>query len=203
MFASQSTMLRGTHMEVFKADVVIVGAGGAGLRAAIAVAEADPALTVALVSKVYPMRSHTVAAEGGAAGGHPAARQPRASLQRHRRPAATGCASRTWSSISSRTRTDEMVQMEHWGCPWSRTRGRPCERARVRRHEDRAHVVRRRQDRLPHAAHAVPDVDQVPVDQALRRALLRRPRRRGRPRAGRGRDRHRDRRVPADRRPRR
>ena len=34
---------------------------------AIAVAEADPELTVALISKVYPMRSHTVAAEGGAA----------------------------------------------------------------------------------------------------------------------------------------
>nr|MBL8455436.1 FAD-binding protein [Zoogloeaceae bacterium] len=55
-------------MENFKADVVIVGAGGAGLRAAIAVAEADPGLTIALVSKVYPMRSHTVAAEGGSAG---------------------------------------------------------------------------------------------------------------------------------------
>ncbi|MCP4429426.1 MAG: FAD-binding protein, partial [Gammaproteobacteria bacterium] len=55
-------------MEVFKSDVVIVGAGGAGLRAAIAVAEADPSLSVALISKVYPMRSHTVAAEGGAAG---------------------------------------------------------------------------------------------------------------------------------------
>ena len=49
-------------------DVVIIGAGGAGLRAAIAVAEADPSRAVALVSKVYPMRSHTVAAEGGAAG---------------------------------------------------------------------------------------------------------------------------------------
>ena len=63
-------------MEVFKADVVIVGAGGAGLRAAIAVAEADASLIVALVSKVYPMRSHTVAAEGGAA----AVTQPHDSL---------------------------------------------------------------------------------------------------------------------------
>ena len=41
-------------------DVVIVGGGGAGLRAAIAVAETDPRLSVAIVSKVYPMRSHTV-----------------------------------------------------------------------------------------------------------------------------------------------
>ena len=48
-------------------DVLIVGGGGAGLRAAIAVAEDDPKLSVAVVSKLYPMRSHTVAAEGGAA----------------------------------------------------------------------------------------------------------------------------------------
>src|SRR6185437_2290013 len=55
-------------MDVISTDVIIVGAGGAGLRAAIAAAEADPSLEIALLSKVYPMRSHTVAAEGGAAG---------------------------------------------------------------------------------------------------------------------------------------
>ena len=49
-------------------DIVVVGGGGAGLRAAIAVAETNPQLDVAVVSKVYPMRSHTVSAEGGAAG---------------------------------------------------------------------------------------------------------------------------------------
>ncbi len=53
--------------EALQHDIVIVGGGGAGLRAAIAVAELDPTLSVAVVSKVYPMRSHTVAAEGGAA----------------------------------------------------------------------------------------------------------------------------------------
>ncbi len=41
---------------------------GGGLRAAIAIAEANPIPGIALISKVYPMRSHTVAAEGGAAG---------------------------------------------------------------------------------------------------------------------------------------
>src|SRR5947207_15182189 len=66
-------------MQTFKADVAIVGAGGAGLRAAIAVAEADPTLTIALISKVYPMRSHTVAAEGAAA----AVTQPHDSLEAH------------------------------------------------------------------------------------------------------------------------
>ena len=49
-------------------DVVLVGGGGAGLRAAIAIAETNPNLSIAVVSKVYPMRSHTVSAEGGAAG---------------------------------------------------------------------------------------------------------------------------------------
>ncbi len=53
--------------EIIQHDIVIVGGGGAGLRAAIAIAEVDPSLSLAVVSKVYPMRSHTVAAEGGAA----------------------------------------------------------------------------------------------------------------------------------------
>ena len=45
-------------------DVLLVG-GAAGLRAAIAIAETNPSLSVAVVSKVYPMRSHTVSAEVG------------------------------------------------------------------------------------------------------------------------------------------
>ena len=44
-------------------DALVVGAGGAGLRAALALADAD--LKVAVVSKVFPTRSHTVAAQGG------------------------------------------------------------------------------------------------------------------------------------------
>jgi succinate dehydrogenase / fumarate reductase flavoprotein subunit len=46
-------------------DAVIIGGGGAGLRAALQLAEAN--LKVAVVSKVFPTRSHTVSAQGGIA----------------------------------------------------------------------------------------------------------------------------------------
>ena len=45
-------------------DIVIVGAGGAGMRAAI---EAGPGAKTAVISKLYPTRSHTGAAQGGMA----------------------------------------------------------------------------------------------------------------------------------------
>ena len=48
---------------VRKFDAVIVGAGGAGLRAALQLSEAG--CKVAVLSKVFPTRSHTVAAQGG------------------------------------------------------------------------------------------------------------------------------------------
>jgi len=106
-------------METFQADVVIVGAGGAGLRAAIAVAEADPKLVIALVSKVYPMRSHTVAAEGGAA----AVTQAHDSLEAHFHDTVAGgdwlCEQDVVQYFVEQAH-EEMVQMEHWGCPWSR-----------------------------------------------------------------------------------
>jgi len=54
-------------MESHEHDVLIIGGGGAGLRAAIELGESFPKLRVAVLSKVYPMRSHTVSAEGGAA----------------------------------------------------------------------------------------------------------------------------------------
>lgn len=106
-------------MEVFKADVAIIGAGGTGLRAAIAVAEADPSLKVALLSKVYPMRSHTVAAEGGAAG----VVQSHDSLDYHFNDTVGGgdwlCDQNVVEYFVQHC-TEELVQLEHWGCPWSR-----------------------------------------------------------------------------------
>lgn len=56
------TVVDGIHYHQF--DVVIVGAGGAGMRAAI---EAGPKAKTAVISKLYPTRSHTGAAQGGMA----------------------------------------------------------------------------------------------------------------------------------------
>lgn len=48
-------------------DVIIVGGGLAGCRAAVEIARTDPSLNVALVAKTHPIRSHSVAAQGGIA----------------------------------------------------------------------------------------------------------------------------------------
>ncbi len=48
-------------------DVIIVGGGLAGSRAALEIAQSDPGLSVALVAKTHPIRSHSVAAQGGIA----------------------------------------------------------------------------------------------------------------------------------------
>lgn len=52
-------------LNIQKYDAVIIGGGGAGLRAALQLAESG--VKVAVVSKVFPTRSHTVAAQGGIA----------------------------------------------------------------------------------------------------------------------------------------
>jgi fumarate reductase flavoprotein subunit len=106
-------------MEQFDADILILGAGGAGLRAAIGAAQSAPDMTVALVSKVYPMRSHTVAAEGGSAG----VVRPNDNLDNHFNDTVEGgdwlCEQDVVEYFVSHC-TREMIQLEHWGCPWSR-----------------------------------------------------------------------------------
>jgi len=101
-------------------DVVVVGGGGAGLRAAIEAARSHPELRIALVSKVYPMRSHTVAAEGGSAGVIGA----EDSLEAHFKDTVSGgdwlCDQEVVQYFVEHA-TEEMYQLERWGCPWSRT----------------------------------------------------------------------------------
>ena len=105
--------------DIIQHDVLIVGGGGAGLRAAIAVAETNPKLSVAVISKVYPMRSHTVSAEGGAA----AVIKPNDSLEDHIYDTISGAdwlADQDAVEAFVREAPAEMIQLEHWGCPWSR-----------------------------------------------------------------------------------
>ncbi len=60
---SAASTKNGTSIPVRRFDALVIGAGGGGLRAALQLAQADA--HVAVVSKVFPTRSHTVAAQGG------------------------------------------------------------------------------------------------------------------------------------------
>ncbi|PKF50134.1 fumarate reductase (quinol) flavoprotein subunit [Enterovibrio nigricans] len=106
-------------MKTITTDIAVIGAGGAGLRAAIAAAEANPELEIALISKVYPMRSHTVAAEGGSA----AVIKDEDSLDNHFNDTVGGgdwlCEQDVVEYFVANA-TREMTQLEQWGCPWSR-----------------------------------------------------------------------------------
>jgi fumarate reductase flavoprotein subunit len=89
------------------------------LRAAIAIAETDPRLSIAVVSKVYPMRSHTVSAEGGAA----AVVRSDDSLDEHAYDTISGgdwlCDQDAVEAFVKEA-PEEMMRLEHLGCPWSR-----------------------------------------------------------------------------------
>jgi fumarate reductase flavoprotein subunit len=116
-------------VQTFQADLAVIGAGGAGLRAAIAAAQANPNAKIALISKVYPMRSHTVAAEGGSA----AVAQDHDSFEYHFHDTVAGgdwlCEQDVVDYFVHHCPT-EMTQLEQWGCPWSR---RPDGSVNVRR----------------------------------------------------------------------
>jgi len=108
-----------SNIQAYEHDVLVIGGGAAGLRAAIAVAESHPSLSVAVLSKVYPMRSHTVSAEGGAA----AVIKSNDSLDDHIDDTISGS---DWLADQDAVEefvqeaTPELIQLERWGCPWSR-----------------------------------------------------------------------------------
>jgi fumarate reductase flavoprotein subunit len=106
-------------VETSSHDILLIGGGAAGLRAAIAAAEGNPKLDIAMVSKVYPMRSHTVSAEGGAAG--VAGKDD--SIEEHIYDTVSGS---DWLGDQDAIEAFcnevpcELLRLEHWGCPWSR-----------------------------------------------------------------------------------
>jgi fumarate reductase flavoprotein subunit len=106
-------------VDVTHHDIVLVGGGGAGLRAAIAAAEVWPEVSILCVSKVYPMRSHTVSAEGGSA----AVARDYDSFEQHAYDTLKGSdflADQDVVETFVNEAPGELTQLEHWGCPWSR-----------------------------------------------------------------------------------
>ncbi|MGB0620709.1 MAG: FAD-binding protein [Myxococcota bacterium] len=106
-------------MDVSRHDIVIVGGGGAGLRAAIEAAQNNPNASIALVSKVYPMRSHTVSAEGGAA----AVARDDDNLELHGYDTVKGSdflGDQDSIQYFVQEAPKELALLENWGCPFSR-----------------------------------------------------------------------------------
>ncbi|MDR0482429.1 MAG: FAD-binding protein [Cellulomonadaceae bacterium] len=121
------------NIRVDHADVVIVGAGAAGMTAAMAAADAFTQAgrkdaVVALVSKVYPVRSHTVAAEGGAAGVMSQEDSPAQHAADTVR-AGAGLAHEDAVQFLVQNAPGELAWLERLGMPWSRDAdGRPAVR---------------------------------------------------------------------------
>jgi len=106
--------------EVHEYDVVVVGAGGAGLRATLGMAEAG--LRTACVTKVFPTRSHTVAAQGGIAAS--LANMGPDNWQWHMYDTVKGS---DWLGDTdameylAREAPKAVYELEHYGVPFSRT----------------------------------------------------------------------------------
>lgn len=107
-------------MRSIKHDVIILGSGLAGLRAAIEAAK-NPELNVGILSKVQLMRSHSVCAEGGTA----AVMQPDEgdSLELHAWDTVKGAdflADQDAVMRFVQEMPKEILLLDHWGIPWSR-----------------------------------------------------------------------------------
>ncbi len=102
-------------------DVIVLGAGLAGLRAAVEIARKNSEADIAVVSKVQLMRAHSVCAEGGTA----AVMQPENgdSIELHAWDTVRGADFLCDQDVAMRFATEipgEINLLEHWGIPWSR-----------------------------------------------------------------------------------
>ena len=109
-------------MEVYTHDLVILGTGLAGLRAALEAAQqSQGALDIALVSKLQLMRAHSVAAEGGTAA---VLRQDEGdSYELHAWDTIKGSdflADQDVVDFFVHEMPKEILHLDHWGIPWSR-----------------------------------------------------------------------------------
>ncbi|NJR66476.1 MAG: succinate dehydrogenase/fumarate reductase flavoprotein subunit, partial [Leptolyngbyaceae cyanobacterium CRU_2_3] len=113
-------------------DVVIVGGGLAGSRAAVEIARTDPRLSVAVVAKTHPIRSHSVAAQGGMAATLKNI-DPEDSWQAHAFDTVKGAdylADQDAVEILTREAPDVVIDLEHMGVLFSRLPdGRIAQRA--------------------------------------------------------------------------
>lgn len=102
-------------------DLIIVGSGLAGLRAAIEAAKTSQALKIGVISKVQVMRSHSVSAEGGTAA--VLFEEDGDSVESHIYDTVKGSDFLADQDVAERLCKEmpkEVYQLEHWGMPWSR-----------------------------------------------------------------------------------
>ena len=102
-------------------DVIIVGSGLAGLRAAISCATVDKKLSIAVISKVQVMRSHSISAEGGTAA--VLFEEEGDNQESHLYDTIKGSDFLADQDVAERlvsNMPNEIYQLDHWGMPWSR-----------------------------------------------------------------------------------
>jgi succinate dehydrogenase / fumarate reductase, flavoprotein subunit len=107
--------------ETLSYDIIIVGSGLAGLRAAISAASKNKNLKIAVISKVQVMRSHSVSAEGGTAA--VLYENEGDNLESHIYDTIKGSDFLADQDVAERLVAKipyEIIQLDRWGMPWSR-----------------------------------------------------------------------------------